>query len=111
MPLSKGAVLDEMWSWNKKDTGLWEWWVEGTGDLEHSRGRRVERGRKMRDGKNSTERGRKDDGISLLCFCLRLIWTQNRWLQVSVWFSFNEESMYFFFFKEMVYPNKKCQRP
>ena len=45
-----------MWRWNKKDTGLWGWWVEGTGDLEHSRGRRMERGRKMRDGKNSTER-------------------------------------------------------
>ena len=48
------------------------------------------------------ERGRKDDGISLLCFCLRWIWTQNRCLQVSVWFSFREESMFvcLFFLKK-----------
>ena len=48
-----------MWSWNKKDTGLWRWWVEGTGDLEHSMGRRMKRGRKMRD-ENSTERERQE---------------------------------------------------
>lgn len=57
------------------------------------------------------KRGRKDDAISLLHFCLGLNWTQKRRLQVSIWFSFHEESTYTYFFKEVVNPNKSARGP
>lgn len=57
------------------------------------------------------KRGRKDDAISLLHFCLGLNWTQKRRLQVSIWFSFREESTYTDFLKEVVNANKSVRGP
>lgn len=41
---------------NKESSGLWGGGGGAPGDLEHTMGRRMERGRKMEDGENSAER-------------------------------------------------------